>query len=106
MNQPLGWELTKEGWSPDIDFDAPMPGMIAISTINGYGDLKKIWNAANQDEVEDARRSFNHLVKDKKYLAFRVSAEDGTKSEQIREFDASAGKMILVPPVAGGDDHA
>jgi len=101
MEQPLGWELTKEGWSPDIDFDAAMPGMIAISTINGYGDLKKVWNAANADEVEDARRTFDHLVKEKKYLAFKVGA-DGEKDEQIREFSPDAGKMILIPPMAGG----
>jgi hypothetical protein len=99
--QPLGWELTKEGWSPDLDFEAPMPGMIAISTINGYGDLKKIWNAANADEVEDAKRTFNHLVKEKKYLAFRVN-DEGKKGEQIREFNSEAGKMILIPPMAGG----
>lgn len=102
MNQPLGWEFTKEGWTPDIDFDTPADGSIIMSMMTGYGDLKKVWNAANADEVEDARRSFNHLVKDKKYLAFKVG-DDGKKAEQIRSFDPEAGKMIMVPPVAGGD---
>jgi hypothetical protein len=100
MDKPLGWEFTKEGWSTDLPFVAT-DSQILMSMMTGYGDLKKIWNAANQDEVEDARRSFNHLVKDKKYLAFRVNS-DGSNGEQIREFDASAGKMVMVPPVAGG----
>lgn len=98
--ETLGTDLAKQGWSPDLA-DEPLPGQLMISVLSGYGDLKKVWNAANQDEVEDARRSFNHLVKEKKYAAFKVTAA-GDKGEQIREFDPSAGKMILVPPVAGG----
>ena len=103
MEQPLGWEFTKEGWSPDPDkwSNVIEDGKIIISMMSQYGDLKKVWNAANQDEVEDARRSFDHLVKEKKYAAFRVGT-NGEKDEQIREFDPSAGKMILVPPLAGG----
>lgn len=101
MIKPMGWEFTKEGWKKDLPQD-PTEGQIMMSVMTGYGDLKKIWNSANQDEVEDAKRSFNHLVKEKRYLAFRVDPEDGTKSEQIREFDAQAGKMIMVPPIAGG----
>jgi len=96
----LGTDLTKQGWSPDLP-DQPEPGQIMISVLSGYGDIKKVWNAANRDEVEDARRSFDELVKKKKYLAFKVTAA-GDKGEQIREFDPEAGKMILVPPVAGG----
>lgn len=100
MENAHGHELTKDGWSPDLA-DEAQPGQILISVLTGYGDLKKVWNAANQDEVEDARRSFDHLVKQKKYMAFRVTGA-GDKGEQIREFDPAAGKMILVPPVAGG----
>jgi hypothetical protein len=98
--ETLGTDLTKQGWSPDLP-DMPEPGQIMISVLSGYGDIKKVWNAANRDEVEDARRSFDDLVKKKKYLAFKVTGS-GDKGEQIREFDAEAGKMILVPPVAGG----
>jgi hypothetical protein len=99
--ETLGTDLTKQGFSPDLA-DEPEPGQIMISVLSGYGDIKKVWNAANNDEVEDARRSFDHLVKQKKYLAFRVSANGDKSTEQIREFDPTAGKMILVPPVAGG----
>lgn len=98
--ETLGTDLVKQGWSADLP-DSPEPGQIMISVLSGYGDIKKVWNAANTDEVEDARQSFNRMVKEKKYLAFKVTAA-GDKGEQIREFDPAAGKMILVPPVAGG----
>lgn len=100
MQNPLGAEFVKQGWSTEVPFETG-PGQILMAMMTGHGDLKKIWNAANQDEVEDARRTFNHLVKEKKYCAFRVNA-DGTNGEQIREFDAAAGKMVLVPAYAGG----
>lgn len=99
--ETLGTDLTKQGFSPDLA-DEPEAGQIMISVLSGYGDIKKVWNAANTDEVEDARRTWNHLVKEKKYLAFRVTATGDKGTEQIREFDPTAGKMILVPPVAGG----
>jgi hypothetical protein len=95
------WEFSKEGWDHGGEWQ-PGLNLLEIRVLNGSGDLRKIWNAANADEVEDARRSFEHLVKGKKYLAFRVNPEDNSKGDQIREFDPDAGKMILVPPVAGG----
>jgi len=94
--------MSKEGWEPANGDFLSDPGLIQIAVMSGAGDLRKVWNAANADEVEDARRSFNHLVKDKKYLAFRVNPENNNKGEQMREFDPDAGKMILIPPVAGG----
>ena len=100
MENALGAEYVKQGWSAELPFQSN-ENQILISMMTGYGDLKKIWNAANADEVEDDKRTFNHLVKEKKYMAFRVNA-DGTNGEQIREFDATAGKMILVPALAGG----
>lgn len=96
----LGHEYTEQGWSPEVPFE-DAPGMIVMSMLTGHGDLKKIWNAANADEVDDAKRSFEHMTKVKKYVAFRVK-EDGTPGEQLREFDPTAGKMILVPAMAGG----
>lgn len=96
------WEFTKEGWDPTPAEEVIPEGVLVMSMLTGHGDVRKIWNAANADEVEDARRTWNHLVKEKKYMAFRVNPEDNTKGEQIREFDPQAGKLILVPPVAGG----
>jgi len=100
--QTFGFEFTKQGWDTEIPFyDPPIPGQLIMAMMTGHGDIKKVWNAANADEVEDARRSFNHLVKDKGYMAFKVNP-DGSNGNQIREFDPTAGKLILVPAVAGG----
>jgi len=96
------WQFTKEGWDPTPPDEVLPEGALMISMLTGHGDVRKIWNSANADEVEDAKRTWEHLVKDKKYMAFRVNPDDNTKGEQIREFDPSAGKMILVPPVRGG----
>ena len=96
------WTFDKSGWEAGHRDEEPAPGIIAFHMMTGAGDIRKIWNAANETEIEDAKRSFDHLVKEKRYLAFRVNPDDNTKGEQMREFDGKAGKMILVPPVAGG----
>lgn len=64
------------------------------------GDTKTIFDPNNSDEVEAARDTFNKLRK-KGYLAYRVKG-DGEKGEAITEFDATAGKIILTPPMKGG----
>lgn len=100
MDQPLGWEYTKEGWSTDLPFES-IPGHLIMAVMTGHGDLKQVWNTANADEVEAAKAVFDKMVGEKRYLCFRVG-DDGKPGEQIDEFDADAGKMILVPQVAGG----
>lgn len=65
------------------------------------GDVKKLWNPANADEVADARRSFDDL-RSKGYLAFKVTSKNGEKGEQIAAFDPTAGAIIMVPPMQGG----
>jgi len=100
MEKVLGWEFTKDGWSTETPFEAAA-GTIVMSMMTGHGDIRKVWNAANADETEDVKRSFNHLVKEKKYVAYRVK-ENGEAGERMRDFDATAGKILLIPPVAGG----
>lgn len=76
----------------------PTDGEIAV--MGKEGDVKTIWNPQNTDETENARETFKKF-RAKKYLAFRVN-ESGNQGEQITEFDPNAGKMIMVPPMAGG----
>lgn len=76
------------------------PGHIAMAVMGSGGDIKKIWNKSNEDEVEDARRTFYDMRR-KGYLAFRAN-KDGGRGEQIREFDPDAEQMIMVPPMQGG----
>lgn len=71
-----------------------------IAVMGKEGDLKTIWNPQNTDETENARTTFNNM-RAKGYLAFRVNAE-GNQGEQITAFEPGAGKLILVPPMAGG----
>jgi len=64
------------------------------------GDVKKLWDKNNQDEVDDAERSFDEL-KAKGYIAYKVK-KSGKKGSIIRDFDPDAEKIILSPPMAGG----
>jgi hypothetical protein len=64
------------------------------------GDTKIVWDSEQDDEVENARRTFNDL-KRKGYAAFDVGAK-GQKGERIQEFDPDAEKLIMVPAIAGG----
>lgn len=65
------------------------------------GDTRVIWNTANDDEVKAAERQFKDLVKKKGFVAFRV-LKDGSQGERVRDFDPQAGKLIIIPPMAGG----
>ena len=64
------------------------------------GDTKHMWDSANPDEVEAAKTMFEGFKK-KGYAIFAVN-KDGDKGEQVREFNATAGKLIFVPPMKGG----
>lgn len=64
------------------------------------GDLKVIWDADNEDEVQAAREQFDSLTA-KGYMAYAVGGR-GRKGEQIRTFDPDAEKIILAPAMRGG----
>lgn len=77
------------------------PDLNIFEIMGTEGDTKSIWDQNNTNEVEAARRQFEFLVKDKKYVAFQIKGE-GEKGDQMREFDPKAGRVIFVPPMAGG----
>lgn len=85
----------------DKSFGDVPPGMGAMAVMGREGDTKHIWDKNKPAEVEAARALFNTLVKDKKYLAFKVVG-DGSKGEQVKEFDANEERFIFVPPMQGG----
>lgn len=64
------------------------------------GDTKLIWDADNDDEVKNARRTFDDL-RCKGYTAYSVK-KSGEKKKVVKEFDANAEKLILVPAMVGG----
>lgn len=87
--------------SKDI-FECDVPkGKGILCILGGGGDTKIFWNKKNKDEVENAKETFNNLVKVKKFAAFSVS-KMGRKSKKITEFDPNIQKLIIIPPMAGG----
>lgn len=77
------------------------PGDGEIAVMGKEGDVKTIWDRSKPDEVENARETFNRMRK-KGYLAFRVTDKAGERGEQMNEFDPTAERMIMVPPMQGG----
>lgn len=71
-----------------------------LATLDRSGDTKVFWSSTVPDEVQNARRTFNDL-RGKGYAAFKLTG-DGTKGEQILEFDPMAEKIILAPAMKGG----
>lgn len=71
-----------------------------MRVLGSEGDQKVIWNPSNDDEVEVAEMTFDKL-KDKNYKAFLVDKK-GEPGKEMKKFKPSAGKLIMVPPIAGG----
>lgn len=71
-----------------------------LAIMNTTGDTKVYWSATNPDEVESARKTFRDL-RGKGHLAYRLLG-DGSKGEQLLEFDPNAAQIILAPAMKGG----
>lgn len=72
-----------------------------MAELNESGDTKVIWDSENEDEVEAARATFDRLIKEKGFAAFKVDKK-GEAAGPMRSFDPDAEKVILVPPLQGG----
>ncbi len=77
-----------------------LTGCLIIPTWD-KGHAQVNWNKHDPKDVEVARQAF---MKQKAlgYAAYRVDPKSGDKGEVLKEFDANAEKIILVPPFAGG----
>lgn len=78
-----------------------------ISTMGPEGDTKLMWDSADPDQVAAAEAHFNALARPrskggKGYLAYKAQGTEGARGEQIRTFDPSAERIIMVPQSAGG----
>jgi hypothetical protein len=71
-----------------------------LHVMDRTGDTKMQWSPDNPDEVQVAKNTFDKLKK-KGYLAYTVR-NDGEKGEVIREFDKTAGRIIMAPQLVGG----
>jgi len=66
------------------------------------GDTRVMWDPRNTDEVAAARAAFDS-AKGRGMMGFAVDPHSGERTgEQIREFDETAGKIIMVRQLAGG----
>lgn len=74
--------------------------MSTLSVMNSTGDVKLMWDSANEVETEAARTLFNE-TKAKGHLAYTVNA-DGEKAEVVHEFDPKAERIIMAPQMVGG----
>lgn len=82
-----------------IDYAPGTHGMMEV--MDGTGDTKSIWDPENEAEVAAAEAQYNVLTK-KGYRAFTVTGKDGEQGEQMDKFDPKAGRMIMIPQMAGG----
>ena len=71
-----------------------------LRILDKSGDTKILWDSAQDDEVDAARRTFDDLKK-KGYLAYSVDKK-GNKGEVIKKFDPDAEKIIMSPALVGG----
>lgn len=72
-----------------------------MRTMGTSGDTKLVWDSTNEDEVANARRTFNDL-KAKGYAAFAVGPKGKPAEKIVGGFDEDAESLIMVPPIAGG----
>lgn len=82
--------------------EALASGKAVFETMGVEGDVKTVWDPNAADEVEEARRQFERLTKEKKFRAYRVTGTNGEAGEPMPTFEAAAGRVIFVPPMAGG----
>jgi hypothetical protein len=79
----------------------PFDGKHWMAVTDETGDTKIMWSKDNEDEVDNARQSFNRMKK-QGYTAFRVVGKAGEPGEQMKEFDPDAERIIFTKPQAGG----
>jgi hypothetical protein len=83
----------------DEDVEVP-EGKSVMHVLDATGDTKIIWDRGSEEEVDNARATFERLAK-QGYRAYQVNRR-GEKGEMVREFDPNAEKLILAPATVGG----
>lgn len=86
-----------------IPFSEIPPGLGAMAVMGHEGDTKTVWDKSKPEEVEAARRQFDFLTQEKKYLAFAVDRNDPNKpGEPVKTFDPNLERIIFTPNMQGG----
>lgn len=87
--------------TPVEEIEVPPGHGIMHKATREDGDVRKMWDRRNSDEVADARRTFDDLTS-KGYSAFIAEGKAGDKGKRLRSFDPDAERIILVKPNQGG----
>ena len=72
-----------------------------MKVLGSHGHMTYQWNKDNDAEVKAARDVFDKYVKKEGWSAFRETIKY-EKGVRIEEFDPKAERIILVPPITGG----
>lgn len=68
--------------------------------LDNSGDTRVEWDKDKPDEVEIARKAFA-TAKKKGKLIYKTRG-DGSKAEQLHEFDPAAERIVASPALVGG----
>lgn len=71
-----------------------------LAIMDKTGDTKATWDPSIPAEVAAARAAWDK-AKAQGYMGYKVG-QDGEPSEVIPNFDPSAGRIIMRPPLQGG----
>lgn len=84
------------------DFTEVPPGLGSMAVMGVDGDTKYIWDKDQPAEVEAARATFEKLVNENRYTAYKVNANGDQGEGPIREFDPEEERYIFAPAMQGG----
>jgi hypothetical protein len=77
-----------------------MGAMNEFKVLDPNGHTRTGWDTNSPEEVENARRIYNDLVK-RGYRAFRMEGRGG-EGVPTRAFDPKDKETLLVPPIRAG----
>lgn len=77
-----------------------MGAMNEFKVLDPNGHTRTTWDTSSAEEVENARRIYNELMK-RGYRAFRMEGGAGESVPKGR-FDPKDKETLLVPPIRAG----
>lgn len=90
--------------NPQIVVGEVSPGQHHMAVMGQDGDTKIVWDPDKQDEVDNAKATYERLLK-KGYLVYSVKTKGkntGEKNHKISKFDPDEEMLIFIPPIVGG----
>lgn len=79
---------------------AMIPGKGVIKIMGASGDDRIVWDPEDEGQIAKARKRFKELLL-QGYKAWKMDAK-GQKGVPIKEFDESAGAILMAAGLQGG----